>query len=46
MKAATPRVVSMVVRLLISTVLILIALPAFYAILSDFGLTSTDADAF
>ncbi|MFO7786912.1 MAG: efflux RND transporter permease subunit [Halospina sp.] len=44
--AVIPLVISVVFGLLISTVLILIALPAFYAILSDLGLTSTDADAF
>lgn len=37
-----PLVISVVFGLLISTVLILIALPAFYTILSDLGLTSTD----
>ena len=44
--AVIPLVISVVFGLLISTVLILIALPAFYAILSDLGLTSSDADAF
>jgi len=43
--AVIPLVISVVFGLLISTVLILIALPAFYIILNDLGLTTTNADA-
>ena len=43
--AVIPLVISVVFGLLISTVLILIALPAFYIILNDLGLTTTNAEA-
>ncbi|PAU81711.1 acriflavin resistance protein [Halovibrio salipaludis] len=43
--AIKPLVISVVFGLLISTVLILIALPAFYIILNDLKLTATEAES-